>query len=185
MVQRANHARLPQTIEAVQRLGVGQLSFLAADVSSSAFNRPTAWPAERRAEVALSVDQVHALEASIGDARNRCAVVLESGFVAGGLAALQRIHAYYAALAGLGSLPQVRCNAPWVSAVVEADGGVRPCFFQPAYPRPDGGGLLDALNSSDAVAFRASLDVSRNETCQRCVCSLRLSPLADVGTSDV
>jgi MoaA/NifB/PqqE/SkfB family radical SAM enzyme len=185
VVQRANHARLPQTIETVHRLGVGQLSFLAADVSSSAFNRPNAWSAERRAEVALSVDQVHALEASIGDARDRCAVVLASGFVAGGLAALRRIHAYYAALAGLGSLPPVRCNAPWVSAVVEADGGVRPCFFLPAYPQPDGGGLLEALNSSDAVAFRASLDVSRNETCQRCVCSLRLSPLADVGTSDV
>jgi hypothetical protein len=25
-----------------------------------------------------------------------------------------------------------RCNAPWVSAVVETDGAVRPCFFQQA-----------------------------------------------------
>jgi Fe-coproporphyrin III synthase len=185
VVQRANHARLPQTIEAVHRLGVGQLSFLAADVSSSAFNRPTAWSPERRAEVALSVDQVYALEASIGDARDRCGVVLESGFVAGGLTALRRIHAYYAALAGLGSLPPVRCNAPWISAVVEANGAVRPCFFHPAYPPPvDGGGLLAVLNSTDAIVFRTSLDVSRNETCQRCVCSLHLSPFAGVGTSE-
>jgi MoaA/NifB/PqqE/SkfB family radical SAM enzyme len=179
VVQRWNHARLPQTIEAVHRLGVGALSFLAADVSSPAFNRPQGWPPERRAEVALSVDQVFALEASIRDARDRCSVVLDSGFVTGGLATLQKIHAYYAALAGLGPFPEVRCNAPWVSAVVEADGAVRPCFFQPAYPAV-AGGLRQTLNAPDAVAFRANLDVARNETCQRCVCSLSLSPLTEV-----
>ena len=174
VVQRANHTRLPQTIDAVRRLGVDRLSFLAADVSSAAFNRPNPWPAERIAEVALSRDQVFALEASIQDAVSRCGEALSSGFVVGGLGSLRRIHGYYAALAGLGAFPRVRCNAPWVSAVLEADGRVRPCFFHPAYEQSAQNGLADALNAPDAIAFRSSLDVRTNDTCRRCVCSLAL-----------
>ena len=179
VVQRANHARLSQTIESVHRLGVSQLSFLAADVSSTAFNRPDGWSEERKGDVALSPDLVLALKASIQDARDRCGSILESGFVVGGLASLRRIHAYYAALAGLGPFPRVRCNAPWVSAVVESDGALRPCFFQPRYAATPQQSLADALNAPANVVFRSMLDVSTNPTCQRCVCSLSLSPLAD------
>ena len=180
VVQRANHARLTPTIDAVRRLGVDQLSFLTADVSSPAFNRPEPWPADRVAEVALSRDQVFALEAAIQDVATRCRDALAAGFVVGGLGTLQRIHAYYAALAGLGRFPPVRCNAPWVSAVLEADGSVRPCFFHPAYGPSAETGLSQALNAPEAIAFRASLDVRTNETCRRCVCSLHLSPFARV-----
>lgn len=178
VVQRANHARLPQTIDAVRRLGVDGLSFLAADVSSPAFNRPEPWPAERVAEVALSRDQVFALEASVHEAATRCGDAFASGFVVGGITSLRRIHSYYAALAGLGSFPRVRCNAPWVSAVLEADGRIRPCFFHAPYEQSASNGLVRALNGPAAIAFRAALDVSTNDTCRRCVCSLRLSPFA-------
>ena len=180
VVQRANHARLSQTIEAVRRLGVDRLSFLAADVSSPAFNRPDPWSPARIAEVALSRDQVYALEASIQDVASRCGEALTSGFVLGGLRSLRRIHAYYGALAGLGAFPQVRCNAPWVSAVLEADGRVRPCFFHAPYAQSAADGLAGALNAADAIAFRASLDTRTNDTCRRCVCSLHLSPFARV-----
>ena len=184
VVQRANHARLVQTVDAVRRLLVNELSFLAADVSSPAFNRPQPWPDERRAEVALSTDQVYALEASIRDVEERCGDALAAGFIAGGGASLRRIHAYYAALAGLGPFPRVRCNAPWVSAVLEPDGRLRPCFFHPAYDTTADAGLRGTLNAGRAVAFREALDVARNPTCQRCVCSLSLSPTADLRASD-
>jgi Fe-coproporphyrin III synthase len=180
VVQRANHSSVPQTVDAVHGLGVGALSFLAADVTSTAFNRPHGWPESRVAEVALTVDEVHALDAAIEDLRTRCAARLADGFVVGGVAPLRRIHAYYAALAGIGPWPRVHCNAPWVSAVIEVDGGIRPCFFQPRYPAASRGSLIDTLNAPAAAAFRAGLDVTRNPTCQRCVCSLSLSPLAGV-----
>jgi hypothetical protein len=121
---------------------------------------------------------VYALEASIQDAVARCGDALTSGFVSGGVQSLRRIHAYYAALAGLGPWPRVRCNAPWVSAVLEADGRVRPCFFHAPYAQSASHGLADALNAADAIAFRSSLDVRTDETCRRCVCSLHLSPFA-------
>jgi Fe-coproporphyrin III synthase len=60
-----------------------------------------------------------------------------------------------------------------VSAVLEPDGSVRPCFFQPAYGLA-ANGLAEALNSPSAIAFRQSLDVENNPTCRRCVCSLNL-----------
>ncbi|MBY0497668.1 MAG: SPASM domain-containing protein [Cyanobacteria bacterium] len=60
-----------------------------------------------------------------------------------------------------------------MSAVLEPDGVVRPCFFQPGYGSSDDG-LDHAINSASAIAFRQSLDVERNDTCRRCVCSLNL-----------
>jgi MoaA/NifB/PqqE/SkfB family radical SAM enzyme len=71
------------------------------------------------------------------------------------------------------------CNAPWVSAVVEANGAVRPCFFHPPIGQVDSSTtLFDVLNGSRAVAFRAALDVASNPVCRRCVCSLNWQPPA-------
>ncbi|HYM11884.1 MAG TPA: SPASM domain-containing protein, partial [Bryobacterales bacterium] len=71
-----------------------------------------------------------------------------------------------------------RCNAPWVSAVVESDGTVRPCFFHQPVGSVRGRGLREVLNSPQAVEFRRSLDVSTNPICRRCVCSLYREPAA-------
>jgi MoaA/NifB/PqqE/SkfB family radical SAM enzyme len=64
------------------------------------------------------------------------------------------------------------CNAPWVSAVVEVDGSVRPCFFHPPIGKLDQLTLEEAINTETARSFRINLEVARNPTCQRCVCSL-------------
>jgi MoaA/NifB/PqqE/SkfB family radical SAM enzyme len=100
-------------------------------------------------------------------------MLFKNGFVAGGRASLDRMLRYYRALAGHGEFPPVECNAPWVSGVLDADGTVRPCFFHNAYGTA-ASGLEAAINSPTAIAFRRSLDVSRNATCQRCVCSLKM-----------
>jgi radical SAM protein with 4Fe4S-binding SPASM domain len=58
-----------------------------------------------------------------------------------------------------------------VSAVVDANGDVRPCFFH----APVGNlakGLAATVNGPAAVAFREALDVATNATCRQCVCSL-------------
>src|SRR6185312_9975980 len=68
------------------------------------------------------------------------------------------------------------CNAPWVSAVVEADGTVRPCFFHRPVGAVNGLRLEQVLNGPEAVQFRRNLDVATNSVCQRCVCSLNWQP---------
>jgi MoaA/NifB/PqqE/SkfB family radical SAM enzyme len=171
VVQRGNFAAIDETVAAAHRLGFDELSFLAADVSSSAFNRPEPWTPERAAEVA--VDDLEKLGESISYAVSTHGDLFANGFVAGGRASLDRILHYYQALAGRASFPAVQCNAPWISAVLEPDGVLRPCFFHAPYGSA-AEGLAEALNSPAAVAFRKGLDVARNETCQRCVCSLNL-----------
>jgi MoaA/NifB/PqqE/SkfB family radical SAM enzyme len=181
VVQLGNYAALAATITSARHAGFHEISFLAADVSSTAFNRPARWPQDRVAEVAIPADELPALAAAVDQVIAECAPDLRNGFVVGGIASLRRIHDYYAAVAGLRPFPRVRCNAPWVSAVLEPGDVLRPCFFHPAYaPQPVATDFEVTLNAPDAVRFRNELDVARNETCRRCVCSLHLPHGADV-----
>jgi MoaA/NifB/PqqE/SkfB family radical SAM enzyme len=173
VVQRDNFASLQQTISAAHRIGFDEISFLGADLSTPAFNRPEPWSAERLAEVTIAGEDLRGLEASIARAAVTAPNLFQDGFVAGGRQSLDRILHYYKALSGLAGAPAVQCNAPWVSAVLEPNGMLRPCFFQPAYGST-AAGFAQALNAPGAVAFRQGLDVETNDTCRRCVCSLNL-----------
>ena len=178
VVQRENAAAVGATIAAAHRMGFDEISFLAADVSSAAFNRPEPWPAGRAAEIAVGRGELPVLIDAIGHAVHADPDLFSNGFVAGGRASLDRIVQYYRALAGDGEFAPVHCNAPWVSAVLEPGDVLRPCFFQPAYGIDSE--LTEVLNGDRAVAFRRGLDVDTNETCRRCVCSLNLPLTARV-----
>jgi MoaA/NifB/PqqE/SkfB family radical SAM enzyme len=77
------------------------------------------------------------------------------------------------------TFPEVRCNAPWVSAVLEPGNQLRPCFFHPLYFSDGRTSFENILNSTEAIAFRKGLDVRTDATCQRCVCSLSMPLWAD------
>jgi MoaA/NifB/PqqE/SkfB family radical SAM enzyme len=173
VVQRSNYAALSETIAAAQSIGFDEISFLGADLASTAFNRATPWNDERAAEVAIDAGELPGLRAAIDQAVAGSPESFENGFVAGGQASLDRIHDYYAAVAGERPFPASSCNAPWISAVLDPSGVVRPCFFQPAYAATEGD-LAATINSPAAVAFRRALNVDRDPICRRCVCSLNL-----------
>jgi MoaA/NifB/PqqE/SkfB family radical SAM enzyme len=179
VVQRDNADAIGDTIAAANHLGFDEISFLAADVSSTAFNRPSPWPEPRAREIMLDADGVAALEMAIESAAQRHRELFEGGFIGGGRASLDRIAQYYRALAGDSDFPQVQCNAPWVSAVLEPGDRLRPCFFQDEYGLA-AGDLADALNGERAVEFRRRLDVASNDTCRHCVCSLNVALTARV-----
>jgi Fe-coproporphyrin III synthase len=172
VVQRENFSSIDRTIQAAQSMGFDEVSFLAADVSSQAFNRETRWSEERANEVVVGAQDLENLKAAIERAVNSSGDLFENGFVAGGRASLDRIHQYYAAIAGVAEFPEVDCNAPWISAVLEPGDRLRPCFFHPAYESKQD--LGSTLNSDAAVAFRRTLKVESDDTCRRCVCSLNL-----------
>ena len=88
---------------------------------------------------------------------------------------LRRLSQYFAALHGRAEFPLPVCNAPWVSTVIEADGTIRPCFFHPPFGNIHNQPLATILNSAAAVAFREQLDVQRDSTCRKCVCTLHLA----------
>ncbi|HTB16619.1 MAG TPA: radical SAM protein [Bryobacteraceae bacterium] len=169
-VQNLNCAHLRATVEAARSLELKSVSFLAADVSSEAFNRPNIWSSERQNQVALIPDQISALETEVEAliGAGEC-----GGFVAETPEKLRRIVDHFQAHLDRRLPVAPRCNAPWVSAVVESDGVVRPCFFHRSIGTlGQGASLLEVLNGPQAIAFRRALDVSTNATCRRCVCSL-------------
>src|SRR6185503_13725194 len=97
-------------------------------------------------------------------------------FIAESPEKLRKIYDYYAAFYGLNPFPFKKCNAPWVSTVVEADGTVRPCFFHPAMGNIREDSLEHIINSDESIRFRKELDINKDETCVKCVCYLHLSP---------
>ncbi|HYL35558.1 MAG TPA: radical SAM protein [Bryobacteraceae bacterium] len=168
-VQRLNHAHLCRTVAAAKKLGLESISFLAADVTSTAFNRTQVWPPERQNEVALAQDEIPALESQI-----EALIRAHDPFVLETPEKLHRIVRHFQAHLGLEEFRAPRCNAPWVSAVVESDGTVRPCFFHPPIGNARCTSLAEVLNGAPAREFRARLDVAQDPTCRRCVCSLYL-----------
>jgi MoaA/NifB/PqqE/SkfB family radical SAM enzyme len=172
VIQRLNFADWPNIVDSARDLGLDQISFLAADVSTDAFNRPQIWDESRSAEVSLEPSQLPELKSVVEQLVLDYSSDISSGFIAESPEKLFRIYDYYAALATSSAFPTVHCNAPWVSAVVEADGTVRPCFFH----RPMGNirqkALNEILNDSREIEFRRDLDTSKNPVCQKCVCTL-------------
>ena len=162
---------------AARSLGLDRISFLAADVSTDAFNRPSGWTGERVSQIALDREEWTELAAELEAMERECAEDFATGFIAETPAKLRRrLRQYYAALLGDAQFYPNRCNAPWVSTVIEADGTVRPCFFQAPIGNIHASGNLGAiLNSAEAIAWRRGLDVERDLICRRCVCTLSLS----------
>jgi Fe-coproporphyrin III synthase len=175
-IQRTNYAELRATVAAAHALGLDRISFLAADVSSDAFNRPGGWDETKVKQVALEADDLPLLAAEIDALERDHAADFASGFIAELPRKLRRrLSQYYSALLGKDDFFPNECNAPWVSSVIESDGTVRPCFFQPALGNiHSDGGLTAVLNSPDALAWRQGLDVHRDAICRRCVCTLSL-----------
>jgi len=169
-VQSQNCAHLRATVDAARDIGLRSISFLAADVSSEAFNRPSTWNSERQGQISLAADQIDTLDAEVEAliVGGEC-----NGFVVESPEKLRCIVDHFRCHLSLRPPVAPRCNAPWVSAVLESSGAVRPCFFhRPLGTTANGASLLDILNSREAITFRLGLDVSTNPICQRCVCSL-------------
>lgn len=180
VLQRRNFQDLPNVIRAARDVGLDQISFLAADVSTTAFNRPQGWDEERVSDVALSRAEVDEFRQILEETIERFAAAFDEGYVAESPDKLRRMADYFAALNGDGDFPAVRCNAPWVSTVIEADGTVRPCFFHEALGNVHEAPLEDILNSPQAIDFRRNLDMAQDPICRKCVCTLHVGAREDV-----
>lgn len=171
-VQKSNSRYLRDTVMTSHEIGLNSISFLPADVSTEAFNRPGGWPPERQRAVILEPAEIDALGAEIELLIRECASDIASGYIVESPEKLRRISRHFRAQLGQVSPVAPRCNAPWVSAVIEADGSVRPCFFHPPLGNIYQDDFLTILNGETAIDFRTNLDISSNPVCQRCVCSL-------------
>jgi MoaA/NifB/PqqE/SkfB family radical SAM enzyme len=171
-VQRANRLQLRATALSARALGFNSISFLAADLTSEAFNRPSTWPLSRQNEIGLTREETIELEAEIDRLISDHADDLRCRFIQEDEAKLRRIVRHFRAHLGEIEPEAPTCNAPWVSAVVETDGLVRPCFFHRPIGNVNDDSLLNVLNGDNAQRFRRMLKMQDDPICRRCVCSL-------------
>jgi MoaA/NifB/PqqE/SkfB family radical SAM enzyme len=176
VIHKLNFKKWPAIIEAAKEIGLNQISFLPADISSNAFNRTTLWDAQRQNEILPTKEDLVEMQWILDHINLSYQELFDNHFIAESPAKLQKIHEHYSALYGMNPFPYKKCNAPWVSAVIEADGTVRPCFFHEAMGNIRDASLDEILNSEKAMRFRKELDVQKNDTCIKCVCYLNLPP---------
>jgi MoaA/NifB/PqqE/SkfB family radical SAM enzyme len=175
-VQKLNHTHLRATVSAARSLELDSISFLAADISSAAFNREERWVPERQNEIALSRAELNALEEEIELLIQIHQTDIDHGFIAENDIKLRRIGVRFREHIDGRPPTAPICNAPWVSAVIEVDGSVRPCFFHPTIGNAYHATLEEAINTETALSFRSALKIASNPICQRCVCSLNYAP---------
>ncbi|GAA3986478.1 radical SAM protein [Mucilaginibacter dorajii] len=177
VIHRLNYRNWPAIITEAKKMGLNQVSFLPADVSSHAFNRQQAWEEPKQHEILISEKELPELCEVISYLFKEFNQEFHNGFIAESKEKIQDVYHYYAAFYQLNPFPFKKCNAPWVSTVVEADGTVRPCFFLESMGNIRDTSLNNILNSTAAIEFRRTLNTSAHPTCVKCVCSLNLSPL--------
>lgn len=165
-----NFREMPQLVDTAKTLGCASISFLPADLASSAFGHRDLPALQSLRLSRAEVDEFRGVvEALVRDhARD-----IASGFIAEPVAKLRQLVQHYAAMNGDSRFPAKTCNAPWMSAVIESNGDVRPCFFHRIVGNIRRQPI--ALVARAALRdFREDLDVSTNATCKTCVCSLKL-----------
>jgi Fe-coproporphyrin III synthase len=180
VIHKMNFRHWSSIMESAKEIGLDQISFLPADVSSHAFNREILWSESRQHEILLDEAELPELRTAIENIITNYQDELESRFIAESPEKLRSIGTYYSAFYQHNPFPYKKCNAPWVSTVIEADGTVRPCFFHPPIGNIKENSLEKILNSVESIRFRKELDIDSDSTCVKCVCYLNLRPGASI-----
>lgn len=180
VIHKLNYRSWAAIIGSAKKMGLQQVSFLPADVSSHAFNREILWSNARQHELLLNREELEEMKMMIEDIIMLYEDDIHRGFIAESAVKLMNIYRYYAAFHGINDFPFKKCNAPWVSAVIEPNGAVRPCFFHEATGNIRDNDLMAVLNSEKSIRFRQELDMANNALCKKCVCSLNLPVTASL-----
>lgn len=169
-VQRANFRQLSAIVRVAKAHGARKISFLAVDtVNPEAFGARTASAAQ---QLALTADDLPIFAETLNALERDHAEDFASGLIAESPAKLRLLHTFFAAAHGLASFPAPRCNAPQLSAVVETDGRLRPCYFLPSGGSVAEQSLADALNGAAMRALRRAYRKGERVECAHCVCPL-------------
>ncbi|MEX6686390.1 radical SAM protein [Danxiaibacter flavus] len=176
VIHQLNFRIWPKIVEAAKEMKLDSISFLPADVTSTAFNHAEGWDDAVKNQLLINESQLPELKKIVEELIEYNSGDFARGYIKETPEKIWKIYEYYAAFAGLNDFPYRKCNAPWVSAVVEADGSVKPCFFHNVIGNIKNNTFDQILNSEKAIHFRKDLNTCENPVCKRCVCSLNLPP---------
>lgn len=176
VIQKINYLDLPRIIDAAHELDLDGISFLAVDVLTPAFNHLESPDAEQQRRLILDAEDIGDFRQLLTKTAISHGEDFRARFITESPAKLNRLADYFTAVRGEGTFSHHKCNAPWISAVIEADGTVRPCFFHQAYGNIHDAPFYQLINAPRALAFRQRLKARKNPICRQCVCSLYLRP---------
>ena len=172
-VQKLNIGFLRETVSAAIKLGLDRISFLPVDVHSQAFGRSGTRSLPQCSLVESDLELLSE-EIDLMEKENRSE--FSDRFIAESPAKLRStLIGYFAGVLKQAEFPIKRCNAPWVSVVIEANGDVRPCFFHPVIGNIHSQSLHAVINSWKARQFRQNLNPTDHPTCRKCVCPMYYS----------
>ena len=154
-----NASALVQTVAAARSIGFDAISFLPIDVSSEAFGGD---PSSRGSLKPAARDVIALREAiqALAEAGELGRYVVEDE---------EKLQTMADDLSDLEERRAPRCNAPEWSVVVEADGALRPCFFQPVVKSAPGLGLEATRRSAEYARAISHLGPG-DRICASCVC---------------
>jgi MoaA/NifB/PqqE/SkfB family radical SAM enzyme len=178
VVQKENFRRLADMVRLAQSLGVGGISFLAADIHSAAFGRSANASAAHQQEILLTVEEAQELREVVERLMVEHRNLIESGFIRPSARSLYHIVEYYEASISGRPFPPVACNAPMVSLVITSTGNVRPCYFLPEFGNVRTSPMADLLNADSIQSVRKEVRGRTREECRKCVCRLNVHPIA-------
>src|SRR4030095_8032320 len=96
-------------IDSAKEMGLDQISFLPADVSSHAFNREVLWNENRQHEILVDENELDELSRVIDSILENYKEAFESRFIAESPVKFKKIYDYYAAFYNLNPFPYKKC----------------------------------------------------------------------------
>src|SRR5690606_35513286 len=100
VIHQLNFRVWDKIIESAKSMGIDQVSFLPADVSSQAFNRETPWDAARQGEVMIFKDDLPEFKNMVLKLTEEFKADFESHYIAESPEKLMKMYTYYCALYG-------------------------------------------------------------------------------------
>ena len=176
VVQKRNFRSLPAIVALARELGVGRISFLAADVRSNGFGRDARGPSAPAETMTLDAAEARELHRIVEALERDSAALFAERFIDQSPARLHGIASYYEALGGTAPFPPVRCNAPMVSTVITSRGDLLPCYFLPPFGNVRQGAIGELLDADAPRAVRRRVRARTQPECSTCVCTLHVGP---------
>ena len=176
VIQRKNFRDIGAMVELAKSLGVDRISFLSADVSSSAFHRETTGDVANQNEIALNIEETDVFRSLMGTFIGRYQSEIERGFISESPQKLYHIVQYFEALVNKAPFPRNKCNAPMVSSVITSTGEFLPCYFLPSVGNIRTTDIKSLLNNYQLRSTRKNVKDYSLERCHECVCTLTVSP---------
>lgn len=181
-LMRANFRHMPQIVDVALANGASSVSFLTVDNSNPFAFGPRFAP-DNGISMAqptndfgpLLPDDLPTFSAVLNELFVSHAEHFADGRIEESPDKLGRMADYFAAPYGLATFDAPRCNAPHISAVINVDGTLQPCYFLPHIPHSNG---LDAINSPEILELRKAYRSGQRPECARCVCPLYRGPRA-------